>query len=124
MNLILLYLLKIDFLFISLSPSYSLPTPPKWHGHSKGLPSVEQAPPNGFPRAIAATVGQLSQIPESPSSTVSTDLSMSQFQARIEQLKTEVKQKHENGGNAPPPPPVAQPSGANGNDYATSGRFN
>ena len=65
---------------------------------------------------------------------------MSQFQARIEQLKTELKQKHENGTTtaapasaaAPPPLPLPLPSppsapqlgGANGNDYATSGRFN
>ena len=86
---------------------------------------MERAPPNGFPRAIAAAAGQLSQIPESPNSTVSSDITMSQFQAKIEQLKTEVKLKHENGGNAPPTPPAAaQPSGVNGNDYAASGRFN
>ena len=116
-----------------LSLLCSLPAPPQWRGHPEGLPSVERAPPNGFPRAIAAA--QLSQIPESPNSTVSSDnLTMSQFQARIEQLKTEVKQKHENGTTtaapaAPPPLPLPLPSppsapqlgGANGNDYATSG---
>ena len=96
-------------LCLSVSPSLSLlglPSPPRWRDHPEGLPSVEQAPPNGFPSAIAA---QLSQIPESPNITVSSDLSLSQFQARIEQLKTQVQQKHQNGGNAPSPP-----SGANG----------
>ena len=93
--------------------SLSLPSPPR-HDGPKGLPSVERAPPNGFPSAIAA---QLSQIPESPTQTVSSDLSLSQFQARIEQLKTQVQQKHQNGANE-------LPNGANGSDYGSSGRYN
>ena len=129
-NLIFLHPLKFDLYkiycppslphFLSPSPSLfpllSLPSPPRWCDHPEGLPSVERAPPNGFPSAIAA---QLSQIPESPNTTVSSDLSLSQFQARIEQLKTQVQQKHQNGGNAPSPP-----SGANGSDCNASGRFN
>ena len=37
---------------------------------------------------------------------------------RIEQLKTQVQQKHQNGSNAPSPP-----SGANGSDCTASGRL-
>ena len=87
------------FLSPSLSPSsLSLPSPPQGKGRPRGLPSVERAPPNSLPSAIAAA--QLSEIPESPDTTASSSLlSESQFQARLEELKTQVQKRHQNGGN-------------------------
>ena len=54
---------------------------------------------------------------DGPTQTVFSNLSLSQFQARIEQLKTQVQQKHQNGANE-------LPNGANGSDYGGSGRYN